>query len=204
MKSRYGIRAAFLAELRRRDENCVYCHVPMTDRIGKGPQDNYATIEHLYPPADDPTWVAWCCNACNASHKRPLREWFESAYCLQRGINEKTVAPIIQAFLASGLKEGDQLWLDGSQHRFLETAPWSEPTPDKRQSVLRSRLRPMQVKAFDVVVRAIKRRGDKTEFGVLEVGTYGRYYGFMYWFDGEALHRIPFDANENAAVGGAS
>ena len=145
MKSQYGIPGAVLAELRLRDQNCVYCGVFMPDRKDSTDPRHYATIEHLYPPGDDPTWISWCCNGCNARHRLPLREWFTSRYCVERSINEETVAPIIKQFLASGLKESDQLWLDGSEDRFLKSAAWNSPSKEGQQSIQRltlSRVKP--------------------------------------------------------------
>jgi len=192
MKSKYGIPGAVLADLRRRDQNCVYCRVPMPGWQDRANELHFATIEHLYPPGDDPTWVSWCCKGCNINHKKPLREWFKSAYCLERGINENTVAPIIQAFLASGLKESDQLWLDGREHRFLQSAPWSEASGDGQQSCQRSTLSERDAKSFDCLVAAIGRRRYTFDFRGMRPGTFGRYYGHMYWLESDALNRIPF------------
>jgi len=192
MKSRYGIPGEVLARLRERDQHCVYCGVFMTEKNdGTNPQ-HVATIEHLYPPGNDPTWISWCCNSCNASHKKPLREWFKSRYCIKRGINESTVAPIITQFLASGLKESDQLWLDGSEDKFLKSALWSEPTLDGQQSILKSGLIPNDAKSFDRVQAAISSRRYEFGFRGLVPGMFGRYYGFMYWIVDDTLNRIPF------------
>ncbi|MGE0055699.1 MAG: hypothetical protein AB7S74_15980 [Hyphomicrobium sp.] len=195
MKDRYGIPGDVLAELRRRDKNCVYCGVLMPDKRSDHPLD-FATIEHLYPAGDDPTWVSWCCNGCNIRHKKPLREWFKSEYCIERGINENTVAPIIRQFLASGLKEQDQLWLEGREHRFINAAPWSEPLEDGQQSIHRPMLPEPGRQSFDrIVFRICDRKYAKTypfEFRGLEPRTFGRYYGFMYWPTGDALNRVPF------------
>ncbi len=192
MKSQYGISGAVLVELRLRDQNCVYCGVFMPDRVGHTKQQHFATIEHLYPPANDPTWVCWCCNSCNASHKKPLREWFKSRYCIERKINENTVAPIIKQFLASGLQEGVELWLDGREDRFLKSAAWSAPSQDGQQSIHRSMLSQQEIKSFDRVLKAILIRRYAIDFRGLEPGTFGRYYGFMYWSKGDILNRLPF------------
>jgi hypothetical protein len=192
MESRYGISGEVLAELRLRDQNCVYCGVFMTDRVGRTKQQHYATIEHVYPPADDPAWVSWCCNNCNASHKKPLREWFRSPYCIERGINENTVAPIIKQFLASGLKESDQLWLDGREDRFLKLAAWSTPSQEGQQSIQRLMLSQQDIKSFDRVLTAMSKVRYAFGFRGLEPGMFGRYYGFMYWPEGDILNRVPF------------
>lgn len=192
MKSRYGIPGNVLAELRLRDQNCVYCHVPMPDWKDRTNPLHFATIEHLYPPGNDPRWVSWCCNACNISHQEPLREWFTSPYCVERGINEHTVAPIIQEFLASGLKEGDQLWLDGREDRFLKATPWSAASEDGQQYIRRSTLSDRDLKSFDCVLVAIGKRRYTFDFRGMQPGTFGKYYGFMYWYEEDALNRTPF------------
>jgi hypothetical protein len=192
MKNRYGVSGEVLADLRRRDQHCVYCGVFMSDKRDPANMLTLATIEHLYPPGNDSRWISWCCRACNSSHRKPLREWFRSAYCIQRGINENTVAPIIKEFLASGLKESDQLWLDGREDRFLKAAPWGEPAEDGRQSIVRDELPANSRKAFDRVVIAIAKRRYSFDFRGMAPGTFGRYYGFMYWAEGDRLNRVLF------------
>jgi hypothetical protein len=192
MKIRYGISGAVLAELRLRDQNCVYCGVFMPDWKDRTNPLHFATIEHLYPPANDPTWVSWCCNSCNASHKKPLQEWFGSPYCIERGINENTVAPIIKQFLVSGLKESDQLWLAGREDRFLKSAAWSKPSQDGQQSIQRLMLSQQDSKLLDRVLTAISKARYAFDFRGLAPGMFGRYYGFMYWTEGDIMNRVPF------------
>ena len=153
---------------------------------------HFATIEHLYPPGNDPTWISWCCNGCNIRHKKPLREWFKSQYCIEQSINEYTVASIIKEFLASGLKESDQLWLDGPEDRFLKFAAWSEPINDGQQSIHRLMLSRQDTRSFDRVLAAVRSRRYSFDFRGLEPGMFGRYYGFMYWSEGDVLNRVPF------------
>lgn len=192
MKSRYGIDGTILAELRLRDQNCVYCHVPMPDKKYRTNPLHFATIEHLYPPGNDPKWISWCCNGCNIRHRKPLREWFKSSYCVERRINEYTVAPIIQEFLASGLKESDQLWLSGREDKYLNSASWSAASEDGQQSIQRRTLCKRDLKSFNCVLAAIYKRRYAFDFRGMKAGTFGRYYGFMYWFEGDTLNRIPF------------
>jgi hypothetical protein len=193
MNSAYGISGSVLAELRMRDQNCVYCQVPMPDKKDRLNNQHFATIEHLYPPENDPKWVSYCCNGCNMRHKKPLTEWFKSSYCVERGINEHTVAPIIKEFIASGLKEYDQIWLKGHQDSYIKSAPWSVATEDGKQCIQRSSLSDRDLKLFDSVIIAIGTVRYDFEFRGMKPGTFGRYYGFMYWFEGDALNRIPFD-----------
>lgn len=193
MKSRYGISGTILAELRLRDQNCVYCNIPMPDWKERTNEFHYATIEHLYPPGDDPKWVSWCCNGCNASHRIPLREWFKSSYCIERGIDEHTVAPIIQEFLASGLKESHMIWLDGREDRFLKSAPWRTDSTDGQHYLDHNSLSERDLKSIRRIKDAIEKRKYGFEFRGMKPGTFGIYYGFMYWFEADAICRIPFD-----------
>jgi len=192
MKSRYGITGAVLTELKLRDQNCACCGVFMPDRKDRTNPLHFATIEHLYPPGNDPTWISWCCNGCNIRHQKPLREWFNSPHCIEQGINENTVAPIIKQFLASGLKESDQLWLSGPEDRFLKFAAWSEPSQDGQQSVQKLMLSQRDIKSFDRVLVSMRKRRYAFAFRGVAPGMFGRYYGFMYWPEGDILHRVPF------------
>lgn len=188
----YGLPRDQLAAIRERDQNCVYCHVKMTDRKDGTDSRYYATIEHVYPPANDPTWVFFCCNACNASHKMALPKWFKTSYCLMRNINEHTVAEPVRRFLASG----DQLWLDGREHSFLRSVGWvgANTIPNRPYAhIERERLSVRDQKCFDRVVKAIaKRRYPSFTFRGLQVG-FGKYYGYMYWACDGLLNREPHD-----------
>ena len=192
MKSRYGIAGTVLAELRLRDQNCVYCRVPMPDNKDRTNPLDFSTIEHLYPPGNDPKWVSWCCNGCNIRHQKPLREWFKSSYCVERNINGQTVAPIIQEFLASGLKESDQLWLNGRADKYLNSSHWSPALEDGQQSIQRSTSSERDRNSFNCVLAAICNRRYDFDFRGMKAGTFGKYYGFMYWFEGDTLNRIHF------------
>lgn len=192
MKSKYGISGTVLAKLRLRDQNCVYCRVPMTEWKDRTNESDFATIEHLYPPGNDPTWVSWCCMGCNRSHQIQLLEWFKTSYCVERNIDHHTVAQIIQEFLASGLKDSDQLWLDGTEHEYLKSATWSAVSEDGQQSIQRSTLSERDLKSSNRILAAIGKRRYASDFRGMKAGTYGRYYGFMYWFEGDNLNRIPF------------
>ncbi len=151
MINSYGLPPNDLAKIRLRDDKCVYCHEPYT-------KENPASIEHLYPPGNDPKWVAICCRSCNSSHKMPLRVWFKSTYCQdpKRKITEDTVAEPIKKFLNSGLKEYDQLWLDGKEHDFLLRDQWVPAHEMGFNELLnRSALSDADQKSFDKIVQRI-------------------------------------------------
>lgn len=188
LKNKYGIPQDQLAAIRQRDQNCVYCHVEMPDWKDRTNNNHFATVEHVYPPGNDPTWVFFCCNACNASHRMPPREWFKTDYCIKLGITEHTVAEPVKRFLASGLKEYDLIWFSGLDHEFLMSAIWSPACAQPHEYLSRDLLSPRGQKRFDSAVKSIQRRfKEMRPFG--EVEDYGTYYGFAYWVDGECLCR---------------
>jgi len=194
MKSKYGIPGETLAKIRQRDRNCVYCRVEMPDWKDRKNGSHYATIEHVYPPGDDPTWVFFCCNACNIRHQVPLREWFKTTYCLERGINEHTVAEPVRRFLASGLKEAEQIWLDGRDHVFLETVNWTDAdaVPGRPfEHIERERLSPAEQKGFDRILKAIEKRKRYEQAYRGRAEDFGKYYGFKYWPKDGVLYREP-------------
>ena len=94
--------------IRARDEACAYCGGTMQEypRTKGCPKDK-ATIEHLN--FDGPFYwddglnaedIVICCASCNSSRgDKPLHVWFESAYCLARGINAATVAAPVKEYL---------------------------------------------------------------------------------------------------------
>jgi hypothetical protein len=108
MTNSFGIPQHIETEIRARDSVCVYCRGEMKAHIGeRGTPRDKATIEHL--SFDGPfRWryglqredIVICCCSCNASRgKKRLNEWFRSGYCIERGINESTVAEPVRYFL---------------------------------------------------------------------------------------------------------
>ena len=101
-KNRYGLPEEDLDHIRDRDRACVYCHKTMIPAGSDGPRTDWATIEHLNhePPWDNPRTVAICCWSCNSSRGNLfLGDWFETAYCRTRGIDETTVAKPVRDYL---------------------------------------------------------------------------------------------------------
>ena len=102
MSNKYGIPEGELEKIRDRDLNCVYCHKVMDNSHVGVDRTDWATIEHLnhLPPWNNPTTVAICCGSCNSSRReKKLLEWFKSSYCIERNINEKTVAKIVREYI---------------------------------------------------------------------------------------------------------
>ena len=194
MKNKYGIPEIALSRIRKRDTHCVYCGVFIPDRGGKAKTKVFATIEHLYPPGNDPTWVCFCCNGCNAAHRMPLRQWFKTQYCIARNINERTVASHVKRFLKSGLKEYDQIWVDGPVHDFISRADWKASATDTGSEFLKRSTRcESEKKCFDKIVDEIRYaefiRWDKSRDPKLS-----RYNGYEYWIERGIICRRKFNS----------
>lgn len=193
MKTKYGIPGINLMRIRERDTLCVYCRKFMPEK-----RENakfFATIEHLYPPGNDPTWVCYCCNSCNASHKMPLREWFKTKYCLTNNINEKTVAPHIKRFLESGLKEYDQMWVDAAMNDFISSARWEASTPESGPEFLTlSNLNDSEKSCFDRIANEIRKPGFIRWYPNRDP-KFSRYDGYEYWLENDFIFRRKFEAD---------
>lgn len=103
--NKYGIPKKDLKEIRIRDKTCVYCHKRMIYPSASGWRGDWATIEHLnyLPPWNNSVTVAICCFSCNASRgDKKLMDWFKTRYCIQKNINEKTVAEPVKKFIYTG------------------------------------------------------------------------------------------------------
>jgi hypothetical protein len=102
MSNEYGISREDIKEIRERDINCVYCHKVMINHSGNGRHGDWSTIEHFdsLPPWDNPAGVAVCCLSCNSSKRdKNLLDWFKTPYCIERNINEETVAEPVKKYL---------------------------------------------------------------------------------------------------------
>src|SRR3989344_2512133 len=103
MANNWGIPEWLEAEVRNRDKLCVYCRIPLKAHVqAKGTPGDKATFEHIdndgLPTKDN---IAMCCAACNSSKGvKKLQNWPGSDYCKIRNINHKTVADIIQGYIA--------------------------------------------------------------------------------------------------------
>jgi 5-methylcytosine-specific restriction endonuclease McrA len=99
----WGIPESLQQKVRARDRSCVYCRVTFSS--SKSDRKRNPTWEHF----DNDRWddvfimrfnVARCCNSCNASKgTKPLRQWLTSSYCIERNINQNTVARVVKRFL---------------------------------------------------------------------------------------------------------
>jgi hypothetical protein len=92
------------AEIRKRDKRCVYCDVKMKAyQKARGVPRDKATWEHIDNNDSNPKHlinIVICCGECNTSKSaKKLLEWFESEYCKQNNINERTVSPVVKNWL---------------------------------------------------------------------------------------------------------
>ena len=98
MANRWNIPQWLEQEIRARDKHCVYCGV----RFGVvgAPRQEQASWEHIVNDARiiSRENIALCCVGCNASKgAKDLEDWLMSRYCLNRGIDRQSVAPVVQA-----------------------------------------------------------------------------------------------------------
>jgi len=107
MSNKFHIPEQELKRIRLRDKMCVHCGKSMVYPFDPAQSANSATIEHLSP--DPPFYwehgmkadnIAICCGACNSSRgAKQLSEWFETRYCLEKGIRVDTVADPVKKYL---------------------------------------------------------------------------------------------------------
>jgi 5-methylcytosine-specific restriction endonuclease McrA len=101
MSNTYGISEKDELEIRARDKTCVYCGVLMKQSpYAMGPSG--ATIEHFNNdgPFHEKFNVAFCCRGCNSSKgTKKLLAWFETDYCHEKKINDKTVSKAVKDYM---------------------------------------------------------------------------------------------------------
>jgi hypothetical protein len=100
--NRWGIPEWLEREVRQRDTECIYCHVPMSQSAANGARRSVATWEHIVNDASIVTRqnIARCCAACNSSKgTKRLSDWLDSDYCRKRGITRDTVAEVVKGAL---------------------------------------------------------------------------------------------------------
>jgi hypothetical protein len=113
-------------EVIERDRNCVYCGISFAASSSPSPRRARPSWEHIVNDARLVTRqnIVLCCIGCNASKgAKDLAAWLESKYCKSRGINEFTVASVVQAALAPSVAYGASLTLRSSGTRQKRRAP---------------------------------------------------------------------------------
>lgn len=74
----------------------------MIDHQANSKRGDWYSIEHLnyLPPWNNPKTVTICCWSCNSSRgNKKLMNWFKTQYCLDRNINENTVAEPVRKYI---------------------------------------------------------------------------------------------------------
>ena len=107
MANKFGIPEDELLKIRTRDEDCVYCHKIMIYPCIGNKQSDWATIEHLSSEAPfywkdgmKSSNIVICCGSCNSSRGvKKLSDWFKMQYCVERNINETSVAEPVKEYL---------------------------------------------------------------------------------------------------------
>jgi hypothetical protein len=101
MSNTYGVSDEDEKAIRARDKTCVYCRKPMKKHPHKmdasGP-----TLEHFNNdgPLKKKYNLAICCRRCNSSKgTKKLSPWFETPYCIERNINQKTIAKPVREYI---------------------------------------------------------------------------------------------------------
>ena len=101
--NQWGIPKALEEEIRSRDKICVYCGVPLREKISRdGSRKHAATWEHIINDAKIITRenIARCCAGCNSSKgAKLLTDWIQSDYCKKKGINQRSVADVVKKAL---------------------------------------------------------------------------------------------------------
>lgn len=108
MSNRFGIPEEVEQRIRRRDKACVYCHMIMREySYREATRNGMATIEHFRE--EGPFYwkedlkeedLAICCHSCNSRRgRRKLVDWFKTSYCVEKNINEETVATPVKEYL---------------------------------------------------------------------------------------------------------
>jgi 5-methylcytosine-specific restriction endonuclease McrA len=101
MSNKYGVPEEDEKEIRARDKTCVYCHISMKG-FPHSMGSSGATIEHLNNdgPFDKQSNLVICCRSCNSSRgNKNLLDWFKAAYCIEKNINEETVAEPVKEYI---------------------------------------------------------------------------------------------------------
>ena len=102
MKNKYGLSEEKLDEIFKRDSKCVYCKKDMKAHTSNYKRVDWYSIEHLnfLPPWNNHETVVICCWSCNSSRgNKKIRDWFASRYCIEKGINYKTVSSVVQIYI---------------------------------------------------------------------------------------------------------
>jgi len=100
MVNRWGIPKEIEELVKSRDPSCIYCDVEFT-KFGKSIKLS-PTWEHIVNDINinGAENIALCCRSCNASKgSKKLKDWLQSDYCKNKGINHKSIALVAKKHL---------------------------------------------------------------------------------------------------------
>jgi hypothetical protein len=107
MSNKFGIPNSELIKILARDKKCAYCHKSLIYPYVRTNHQDCATIEHLN--FDGPFYwkkglqiedIVICCGKCNSSRGiKKLQDWFKTKYCIDKNINENSVADPVKDYL---------------------------------------------------------------------------------------------------------
>jgi hypothetical protein len=100
--NRWNIPAWLEEQVIGRDRRCVYCGIDFAQSTSE--RRAKPSWEHIINDAKIITLqnIALCCVGCNASKgAKDISVWFQSDYCISRGIGPNSVAPIVRKFLSA-------------------------------------------------------------------------------------------------------
>ncbi len=105
----YGLPEEKLREILLRDKNCIFCGIKMKTHVSSiGTPRDKKTIEHFSNKAEwgEAVDVGICCGSCNSSKSnKKIFDWFKTKYCLERNINERTVAEPVKDYIKNNSKK---------------------------------------------------------------------------------------------------
>ncbi len=186
MSNKYGIPEEDEKEIRARDKTCIYCHKAMKKYPNtKGTPGDKATIEHLNNdgPFDEKSNLAICCGNCNSSrNNKELLVWFKTQYCMDRNINEKTVAEPVRVYIR---------YIEG----FINRCVWifAKTMPEiPHYYILKDDLSEYDKKLFDEFDMFIKKNGYNKKFYSKQY-TYFNTGNCRYWIIGNILNRTALE-----------
>lgn len=168
-----------MKRVRERDQTCVYCRKALKEPQTGSTYRDWATIEHLnsLPPWDNPDSVAICCGECNSRRgKKELADWFNTPYCIEKNISEKTVADPVKKYLARS-------FIDRCEWTFAKTMPGVP-----HDYVVRDNLSEDDKKAFDTLADYIQKHGYAATFGTKNY-IYADIKNYKYWTIDNILNR---------------
>jgi len=186
MPNKYGISNKNEEEIRKRDKLCVYCHKAMK-KWNKNSRSDSATIEHLNNegPFNEKSNLVICCGACNSSRRnKELLIWFKESYCLERNINEKTVAEPVKEYI-----KFIENFINRLNWKFAKTMP-----DIPHYYVVKENLSEEDQKTFDDFNNYIKKVGYYEMF-VNKNYNYIKIGDYKYWIIENILNRAKNDNN---------